>query len=451
MILTLMLTGCVPVTASPTIAVPVPPSPSATLAPSLTLTHTATFTSTFTHTPQLSPTHTSTPSPTPGPDLSFLYLADGSIQKYNLQTWSSQELPVQSEGAIIEAVLSPDQKWLAVKDTAGIKVFEYPYSSPPIGVFPLIAIPSIDPGNTPLLFSSNSRLLAYYDQEGLKIYNLDDQTVFTLFTHSPYEGDVYNVSYYIPLQWSPDSQWLWIYVMGWEGSYNILAHIPPQSFLEFNSCYREIAWLPTSQAFVAAVTYSGRAACGEDDGIVLVEYSTINTSEERIYHVDSSDEPWTRFWQDLKLSPDGENLSFTLRPFSESDLPDTRPTRIFIMDLSTKESMEIDSNLDWIGSSVWSADSSRLFYFLPDEKKIQLVSHNIDSGETIKQCSLSIDLTLVANIGNGDWLVAGITKNKGADWNSLYLLNVNSCDVKRIANLDYESHIMPFLGVVPAR
>lgn len=440
-ILVMILAGCASVTASPVIAPTLSPSPTNTPIPTITATPTATFTPTSTVTPTPTSTRTSTITPTPGPDLNFLYLAQGSIQEYDMLTWTSEKLPVQSEGEIVEAALSPDQSWLAYLDEIGIKILAYPFNQQSV------SITSNQSVGANFLFSNNSELLAYTDDEGLKIFNLPEQTSTLLLAHVLDESDEDSYAFYYPRQWSPDSQWLWIGAGHYEGSTRLLAHILSQTFHEYTACYDDPAWLPTSLVFLTTVSTSDYLGCGWEAGVYRVETAGVNSiREKRIYQETEPVDMWIHLPYGLQVSPDGKMISFVQPSAPYEDLP----SRLILIDLASNESKVLDTREDDIITPIWSADGEKLFYAVQGENASQIISLSIDSGETVILGVVLKTANILTTLADGDWLVVG-TVELFTHWESLYLVNTTSGAVVKIAKLDYETYFPPFLGIVSAR
>jgi Tol biopolymer transport system component len=356
-------------------------------------------------------------------------------------TWTSKKLPVQSDGEIQEATLSPDQRWLAYRDESGIKILAYPFNQQPV------SISSNQIAWANFLFNSNSKLLAYTDDEGLKIFNLPEQTSTLLLTHMLDESDEYSYRFYYPRQWSPDSQWLWIGVGHYEGSTRLLAHILSQTFHKYTTCYADPAWLPTSRAFLTTVSTSDYLGCGWEAGVYRVETAGVNSiSEKRIYQETEPVDMWLHLPYGLQVSPDGKMFSFVQPSAPYED----KPSRLILISLAGDESKVLDTREGDILTPIWSADDEKLFYAVQGENASQIISLSIDSGETVILGVVLKTANLLTTLADGDWLVVGTVVSYTL-WESLYLVNTTSGAVVKIAKLDYETYFPPFLGVVSAR
>jgi hypothetical protein len=384
--------------------------------------------------PAIQPTIT----PTPGANLSFLYLAQGSIQQYNLRNWSTEKLSVQSDGDILQAVLSSNQRWLAFQDRNGIKIVEQPFIGKPL------SIPIAQSDRIRLLFSNNSELLAYSDGEGLKVFNVLEGAASLLLAHITDQSDVSKLRYYSPEQWSPDSEWIWLSVSHWEGVSHVLAHVPTKTFHEYTGCYSNMDWFNTSKAFVATVHYSGYLSCGDNDGIYLIELKNNNqVTEKRIYQETSPSEAWEREPRDIRLSPDSEKMSFVQLSYPDQT---NQSSRLMLIDVQSNEQSELDSSQDDITSPIWSDDGKRLFYTIQGEEESQVIRLNLESDEKVVLYSLPNKTIIVSDLIDDEWLVASTITN--TDWDSLYLVNTHNGTVVKISMLSDDSHIKPFLGAL---
>lgn len=380
-------------------------------------------------------------TPTPGANISFLYLSQGNIQQYSLRKWSAEKLSIQSDGDILQATLSPDQQWLAFQDKNGLKIVEQPFINQPV------VISAIQHEQIRFLFSSNSKLLAYSDGEGLKVFKVLERTSSLLLAHSTDESDVSKLRFYSPQQWSPDSEWLWIVVGHWESISHVLAHVSTKSFHEYSGCYSDTDWFETSKAFVATVRYSGYWGCGDEDGVYLVELKNNNRiTEKRVYQETFPSEAWEREPRDIKLSPNNTKLSFVQLSHPEQT---SHSSHLMLIDVTSNEHKELRSSQDDIASPVWSTDGKKLFYTIQGKKESQVFHLNLDSGEETVLCSLPNRAVLFSNLINDEWLVVGTVANN--DWNSLHLVNIHNDNVVKVSTLDYDSNIQPFLGALPSQ
>lgn len=385
LILLLTAQGCSPALPAPT-ATALPPSSSATLSP----------TPTDTPTPQATSTPTLTPTSTPGPDINLLYLSENQLKSYRLQTWTEETISIESLGRIDRAALSPDHNWLAIADDRGVKILE----KPPF--IQTLENQSIYVGNWGFIFNNDSSMLAYSDNEGLQIHNLRNNTSFELLTHS------FNFEYlsqyrsFSPQQWSPDDQWLWISVMHWEGISYFLAHMPTRKMHHFNGCYSNIAWLPDSQSFLAAVRFSAIHGCGEEDGIYFVTLNKDSTYTEKRIYEDTLAEPWTRESTTLSLSPDNKLIGFAQIHFPYSD----GYSRLILSNLDGSDKKELDNVDGRIASLLWSEDGKNIIYVVQNAGISTIKRVNINSGEISELCFLPEHVIIPFRPNGNNWLPA---------------------------------------------
>ena len=417
------------------------------------VTNAPSYTITPTNTPAVSKTLTPSPTakleetpttqqltltPTPGANISFLFFANGSVQKYNLLNWSSEKIPVQSKGDILQAVLSPNQKWLVFQDNNGINIVEYPFTGQ------VLTVSNIQSEVYNFVFSSNSELLSFSDGEGLKIFDISKKTSFLLITHMLIENDASEYRKFVPDQWSPDNKWLWVNVYHWEGISHILVHVPTKTFHEYTGCYSDIDWLGTSQAFIATVRYSGYLCCGDDDGIYLIKLNHKQIVEKRLYQETIPSQKWEREPRDIEVSPSEKEATFVQLSYPDTDL---QSSRLMLINLTGDIYEEIDSSQDDITSPIWSSDGTKLFYTIQGNTESQVISLNLNSHERIVLNSLSSRAVLISRLPNSKWLIIGT--NLDTHWDNLYLINSSTGELVKISPLDYDYYISPFLGLWP--
>lgn len=416
-ILILTTWGCMPAAPAPTEMV-IPPSSTATLSP----------TPTNTPTPQATSTPTLTPSPTPGPDIDLLYFSGGEIRRFHMQDWSEEIIPVQNNGKIQFAALSPDQSWLAYKDDEGTHILKNPFEtqfSPSKTYFVY---------NAGFSFSNDNAMLAYSDDVGLQLHNLNENTSYELLTHSLNFEDLSKYHSFSPKQWSPDNQWLWISVFHWEGISYLLANIPTQTLYLFNGCYSDIKWLPDSQSFLATVRFSGMYGCGEEDGVYLVTLNKNGTYTEKRIYEDSLPAPvWDRESTALSLSPDNKLISFAQIhfPYTTTDV-----SRLISSNLNGGDQKELDDVSGRIASPLWSEDGKSITYIV-QRSGISAIKRIItDSGEITELCLLPEHVVFTSNIDGTSWLVAinedAIYRNDYAEY-GIYLINEDTGEVIKVS------------------
>jgi len=365
-----------------------------------------------------------------------LFFANGSVQRYNLQNWSSEKIPVQSNGDILQAALSPNQNWLAFQDKSGINIVEYPFTGQPLTV----SIIQSDVFN--FIFSSNSELFTFSDGEGLKIFDISKRTSFLLLPHLLNENDVSDLRKYSPDQWSPNSKWLWVNVYHWEGVSHILAHLPTKTFHKYTGCYSDIDWMNAGQAFAATVFYSGYLGCGDNDGIYLIDLDNNQIVEKRIYQETIPSQAWEREFRDIKISPSGDDIAFVQLSSPYTDL---QSSRLMLINFTNDKYKEIDSSRDDIASPVWSSDGTKLFYTIQGDTESQIISFNLSSNEKNVLNSVLNRAVLISRLPNSEWLIIGTNLN--TQWDNLYLINGSTGELVKISSLGYDSYISPFLGL----
>src|ERR1700681_1394583 len=83
---------------------------------------------------------------------------------------------------------------------------------------------------------------------------------------------------------------------------------------------------------------------------------------------------------DLRLSPDGSRLAFTV---SEPPKGDTRNTDVWVLDLRTKEVRRFATSAKQDNSPRWSPDGKRLAFLSNRDEKTQIYGMPVDGGEAV--------------------------------------------------------------------
>jgi hypothetical protein len=407
-ILILATQGCSPVAPAPT-ATAISPSSTATLSP----------TPTHTPTPQANSTPTLTLTPTPGPDINLLYFSGGEIRHFHMQDWSEEIIPVQSNGEIQYAAFNPDQTWLAFQDGEGKKLVENPFTGQPIIFSKTINDQVKNPG---FLFNPDNSLLAYTDDTGLRIYNILEKNAPLLVRHNFDLERVTNFRVYSAEQWSPNGQWLWIDVGGYEARYFALAHIPSGTIHDFSGCYTNIDWLENSQGFFATVWYSGYLGCGWEDGIHFIALNDDHSLNDQLIHqekdaiIQPGREPW-----DLQISPDQTQISF-VQAYQYENPP---VFNLILISIDGSERKLLLSSDKEIATPIWSSDGKSIFYVLHTEDDSTIQQVNISSGQIETVCELPYWVKLARRFDGSNWLIADYESDRYRAYGktSIYLIN----------------------------
>lgn len=332
-----------------------------------------------------------------------------------MQTWSEEIIPVQSNGEIQYATFSPDQNWLAFKDSEGKKLVEKPFTAQPAIISKTINDQAGSPG---FLFNPDNSLLAYTNDTGLRIHNILEQTSFVLVKHNFDLERVYNFRVYYAEQWSPNGQWLWIDVAGYEAWYFALAHISSRTIHGFSGCYTDIDWLADSKGFAATVRYSGYLGCGGEDGIHFIALNEDLSLNDQLIHQenDAIEQPGRAPW-DLQINPDQTHISF-VQAYEHEKPP---VYNLILISVEGRERKLLLSSDEEITTPIWSLDGKSIYYVL--HNTIQHV--NISSGKIETVCTLPYAVELASRFDGSNWLIAdyGSDRYKAYGRSSIYLIN----------------------------
>jgi len=436
-VLILMLNGCQTSSPQPSPTSSIKPTlilPTKTVTPTQQLLFTPTITVTQTPSLRLTTTPTSTSTPKPGPNIDLVLMKAGVIYRYNLQTMLSKRLDLSSSD-ILEVTISPDMKFIAFTDANGLHISERPFTQL------ISSIPTV--GNAWGLVFSNDNHLAYVDQEGLKIYNLQNEAVTLLKSHFRDSLDETNNYYYSPGDWSPDSQWLWINISGFEWSSKILSNVITGVDKHYTACYWYIDWLQDSRAFVASVIYSGYEVCGEDGGVNVVTVSGNDLSEEQVFSergegVLDHESRYTA-WDPL-----GEKILFV-----QTSINNESKDRLLLLDYATKQIQELDKSEDEIMTPKWSEDGDKVYYIIQTVEESQLVRLDLRTSEKQVISHLVKDVRIMVVISQDDWLLLSIHFSRKPD--SLLIINAASGEQIDLSNVTPFTDIEQFIGITPGQ
>jgi hypothetical protein len=420
LILTLLINSCRPAIPSP--------SPTSTQKPTLEIpSQTVTATqklivipsSTVTLTPVPSPTATSTPSATipPGPNIDIFYLADGAVYRFNLQSWTAEKLEL-SDSEIREATISPDQQFLAFIDPSGLHISKKPFT------MPVSTIPMVGDGGA--LVISNDNHLAFSDQEGLKIYNIQTRAMTLLKSHTQQPFVLQRISFYFSSKWSPDSKWLWMRNQHYEDAPPTLFNIISGTEYSFSSCTSDIDWSADSQTFVTTVFYSGYYGCGADNGVFVANITADNLAIEKVY----SEGKEGGVLIDAILNWSGNKIVFVQKTFQN----DPTLYRLLLWDTVTKQIKELDSGSHKITTPKWSVDGDMLFYIGQIGQEIGLISLDLRTFEKKIISNLAETIEITSVLSEPDWLLLRII-NDYPNFDNLLLINAFDGRQKVLSNI----------------
>ncbi|PKN98757.1 MAG: hypothetical protein CVU42_11105 [Chloroflexi bacterium HGW-Chloroflexi-4] len=435
--LVLILLGCT--SQSPT---PTPIAESSTVKP--------TFTSTFEPSPFPSPYRlptndsliTSTPFSKEG--VYFYYISEGEIYRYHTSTNTEEIINLYSSSEIKNASISPNQRWLAYSDENGFFIDDM------LNLYRSVTISNASSSTYGLLFDNSSNQIAFSDDEGLKIYNLQSKSSSIIFYNKniiqnefgEYIGDVSDFEQYSAGIWSPDSRWLWVYKSLWEGSSRLLIDLRSNKTYQFYSCNNSIDWLSSSNRFYTSVSAYGYEGCGNDDGIFLEQPSSKGTIDETsLFKASSPDDPYNRESEELRLSPDEKRLCFV----QGSNIYLKNPTySIMLMDTDGKNLTKIITSSEQIFSPFWSSDGTKIIFQQNNDKESSIKIVNTSNKNITTLISVPSHNNFLTQIENSNWFLFG-TKIKYANrFDALYLINLKDGSIEKIPLNGYRKIIGAF-------
>lgn len=413
--LCLLLVGCIP--APSQLPSPNPTRPTV-IAGASTLTPTAA--------PSPKPTSTPTLAPTPGPDLSFMYFVDDGIYEYDMATWSAHKVDIPTVGELSAAQWSPDQNWFAFRDGEGLKLLGAGQLSPRL-------IRAYDSETTRISFELGNRYLAYSDAIGLQIVDLLDQSVYTLIEIEPalYPEEA---TRFVPDQWSPDGEWLWVDIVYYEDQGRLLFYIPTHKGYDFSGCNWYIDWPQDSAFMLTSVSYSGISLCGYDDGVFQVDLRKDHSiKEKRIFHDSTGGNPESRATYDLRLSPDENQIVFI-----QVDNPDTKSEldHLMLMNADGSNPHELLASQSWLAQPIWSSDGSYIVYVVNEGQIHRVMRYSLMDGTSIELFSDTGYVELSNPIGGSDWMMIAINPLDLTVPEGLYLVNLETRQMIKIDNMD---------------
>jgi hypothetical protein len=274
---------------------------------------------------------------------------------------------------IMDIIASPSGKYLAYEDDIGVNLIDAQSNT-------IIPVATSKPEwASNILFSGDERYLAYNDAEGLKLFNLINQTSQRVISHVITPHSDWRTHFYYPLLWSPDSQRLIVGVSYYESGDEVLIDFPSETLYNIIDCGGSSTWSLDSTRFILPVNNSEMYGCGDEPGVYQVTVSENSITEKRVYEeVLSSDEPWKYYYYDVSYSPDEKWISFV------RSNPNGFQSWLMLTELTGAKSIELEVSREEIFTPLWSADSTRLFYtYLGEESPV--ISLSIDSGEKVEQ------------------------------------------------------------------
>ncbi len=410
MMIWLVLAGCTPDIAVPATLPPtrtVVPTETGTAVAEILVTAVPTFPPTPSPTETQTPTKTSSPTPTPsmtptpGPPLVYWYSQNERIYRYNFQTWTDEDMSAVNSSLTGIAKISSDGQWLAYRNSEGLY-----YSNLSNGETTFLSEISeiwVEIGPDVFVFSPDGQKLAFRDHEGLKIVDLqtDQLSVMWLNDLEYYE----DTTIYNPLSWSPDQDWLLLWISGWEAGWLAVGSLTSKEIYLLSGCDPDASWSPDAVQFAMVVRYDVYSGCGgEQDGVYVVSLADNIPLEQHIYADDTFAEPsGLSGATSVAWSPDNEWIAFV----RESEAAPQAQLLLMTPDGSeVKVVAEVGNGR--ILSPVWSPDSDLLYYVAAEPDGSRSV-YELNPGTLDKRnlYALTEDAELLDISPDGKWLVLG--------------------------------------------
>lgn len=326
------------------------------------------------------------------------------------------------------AKISSDGQWLAYRNSEGLY-----YSNLSNGETTFLSEIWVEIGPDVFVFSPDGQKLAYRDHEGLKIVDLqtDQLSVMWLNDLEYYE----DTTIYNPLSWSPDQNWLLLWIGGWEGGWLAVGSLISKEIHLLSGCYPDTSWSPSADEFAMVVRYDAYSGCGgEEDGVYVVSLAENAPSEQRIF-ADSTfalskglngaasvawspDNQWIMFVRESETAPQAQLMLTT---------PDGSEVKVLA---------EVPNGR--ILAPIWSPDSNRIYYVAVESSGSQSVNEiNPVSLEKRNLYEVAEDDEILDISPDGQWLVLGTSyyhDNYTNYTNQITILNVATGETVKIGS-----------------
>jgi dipeptidyl aminopeptidase/acylaminoacyl peptidase len=245
--------------------------------------------------------------------------------------------------------------------------------------------------------SANGELLAYTDDDGLKVSvaPFDDyQLLIPAQTvgESPMTRKLVNV----PRNWSPDSQWLISEVWNVDLSMLHITEISTHNTRPLNiGCLPEVSWAPDSQQFTYAKLQN--SMCESESGLFIVNAKSLES--ERIYY--DTEEQFDMGVSDASWSPSGHRIVFVNPDIASGNYA------LNVIDLISRNTTRLTIPAPGRNSTpVWHSNSQVLYYIIRSNDKVdKLIGLDLNTN-SMTELMTANDLLLAAPISPDDkWLV----------------------------------------------
>lgn len=257
------------------------------------------------------------------------------------------------------------------------------------------------------LLTSDGSLLAYSDEEALKIFDLSTGITRILIEHNRvdlYTDDFDAADYraYTPAQWSPEYDWLVVEERYYEGnSYKFISSYSGKLLLS-SACRSQFSSLPDNQALVFSVAFRGYGfyPCGQEGGIYIAKFDGVVT-EAQLYEDHDDGELISSQIVHISSSPNGEWVAFT-------EYVSVNSARIWrfmlgIIPMGGGEffSQYSDDEIAYLYPT-WSTDSKHLYFVESDENQSTIYSLSINSNLISVKGSFKGEICLFTSTPNSD-------------------------------------------------
>ncbi|HUM68173.1 MAG TPA: hypothetical protein PLK31_04935 [Chloroflexota bacterium] len=180
-----------------------------------------------------------------------------------------------------KAKISSTGQWLAYRNDEGLY-----YANLSNGEATLLSAEEGEIGPDVFVFSPDGQKIAFRDNEGLKIVDLNTNQPLSVWQNDLegiYDGSL-DITIYNPLNWSPDQNWLLLWIGKWEGGWLAIGSPASKDIYFLSGCYPDTSWSPDTVEFAMVVRYDAYQGCGGvNDGVYVVSLAETIPSEQLMY------------------------------------------------------------------------------------------------------------------------------------------------------------------------
>jgi sugar lactone lactonase YvrE len=298
--------------------------------------------------------------------LAFYYLGDGALLRYDFRAGRASALPL-AEGPVTRAAMSADGRRLALVDGEGIKMSAEPFDRVSQSLPAQGAVSA-------LLLRPDGGALAFSDETGLAVFQLEPQAQLYARANNASPSDVTLQQRFFPLGWSPDGRWLWVGIRGWDAETRVLVDLPTRAETYFDRCQLELDWLAGSTRAVLTTVWLGFGACAQGSAVSLLSFER-GLQQLRVYPWALPDNGYYDNVANTRVSPQGDRFAFD----HITRDPDGRQYHQLVLvsaDQYTR-SREVTPRLETLKAYFWSPDGGAIYYLDSQWRRVDL-----QSGET---------------------------------------------------------------------